>query len=69
MHNNKRKEETVKSIKQLKIEVRELKREQMDWEKILERISNIFKTDEGLKMHLNFAEYRWIKRNKKTVTF
>jgi len=46
MHNNKRKEETVKSIKQLKIEVRELKREQMDWEKILERISNIFKTDE-----------------------
>jgi len=46
MHNNKRKEETVKSIKQLKIEVRELKREQMDWKKIIERISNIFKTDE-----------------------
>jgi hypothetical protein len=140
-HEKKRKKETVKEIKLLKIEVRELKREQKEWEKIIERISNIFKadtakkartrfnilfnnikhlpqiigkflnklkkklekainhitfdnipstnnkkerhfgvtlpgflkkrfrTDEGLEMHLKFTEYRWIKRNKKTVTF
>lgn len=28
-----------------------------------------FRTDLGLEMHLNFAEYRWIQRNKKSVTF
>jgi len=29
-----------------------------------------FKTDLGLEMHLKFAEYRWIQRNKKkSVTF
>lgn len=28
-----------------------------------------FRTDLGLEMHLKFAEYRWIQRNKKSVTF
>jgi hypothetical protein len=28
-----------------------------------------FITDKGLLMHLKLTEYRWIKRNKKTVTF
>ncbi|BDZ71669.1 hypothetical protein [Methanobacterium petrolearium] len=28
-----------------------------------------FRTDLGLAMHLKFAEYLWIQRNKKSVTF
>ncbi len=141
IHKTKRKNETVKEIKLLKIELRELKSEQKEWEKIIERISNIFKadtakkartrfnilfnnikhlppiigkflnklkkklekainhitfddipstnnkleryfgitlpkflkrrfgTDKGLEIHLNLTQYRWIQRNKKTVTF
>lgn len=40
-----RKKETLKEIKRLKREVRELKRGKKEWEKNVERISNIFQAD------------------------